>query len=141
MTKLIGKCGPVHFFWGSFDLAVSRFSGLPAPPRGGPAFMRDAYWHEVISHGFWPSSGPVLEPAFYAYAVPEPSDLKTVAIEPEGAYYHPELREFILPYAAVRTAPCPETAIASFVDSICPGGHVGRLGSARAGAPRTCDAT
>ena len=113
----IGKCSPVHFFWGSFDLAVTRFSGRPAPPREGPAFMRDAYSHEVISHGFWPGTAPVLEPAFYAYAVPEPQGLKEAVIRPEGAFYHPDLNEFILPYEAVRTAPNPEAAIAAFVDS------------------------
>ncbi len=113
----IGKCSPVHFFWGSFDLAVTRFSGRSAPPRDGPAFVRDAYSHEVISHGFWPGSAPVLEPAFYAYAVPEPPGLKTAAIQPDGAYYHSELSEFILPYEAVRTAASPESAIAAFVDS------------------------
>ena len=113
----VGKCSPVHFFWGSFDLAVTRFSGRPAPPREGPAFMRDAYSHEVISHGFWPGGGPVLEPVFYAYAVPEPPGLKTAKIHPEGAYYHPELNEFVLPYDAVRTAPFPEAALAGFVDS------------------------
>lgn len=113
----IGKCSPVHFFWGSFDLAVTRFSGRPAPPREGPAFMRDAYSHEVISHGFWPGSAPLLEPAFYAYAVPEPADLKTAVIQPAGAYYHSGLGEFILPYEAVRTAASPEAAIAAFLDS------------------------
>ncbi|HSL20343.1 MAG TPA: DUF5996 family protein [Vicinamibacterales bacterium] len=113
----IGKSSPAHFFWGSFDLAVTRFSGRPAPPREGPAFMRDAYSHEVISHGFWPGSGPVLEPAFYAYAVPEPLGLKTSRVQPEGAFYHPELNEFILPYEAVRRAASPETAIAAFLDS------------------------
>jgi hypothetical protein len=113
----IGKCSPVHFFWGSFDLAVTRFSGRPAPPREGPAFMRDAYSHEVISHGFWPGSGPVLEPAFYAYAVPEPEGLKTARVQPEGAVYHAELNEFILPYEAVRTAASPDAAIAAFIDS------------------------
>ena len=113
----IGKCSPVHFFWGAFDLAVTRFSGRLAPPREGPAFMREAYSHEVISHGFWPGSAPVLEPAFYAYAVPEPEGLKTATIQPDGAYYHPDLREFILPYEAVRTAASPEGAISAFVDS------------------------
>jgi hypothetical protein len=113
----IGKCSPVHFFWGGFDLAVTRFSGRPAPPREGPAFMREAYSHEVISHGFWPGSGPVLEPAFYAYAVPEPQGFKTAVIQPEGAFYHAGLGEFILPYEAVRTAASPEAAIAAFVDS------------------------
>ena len=113
----IGKCSPVHFFWGAFDLAVTRFSGRPAPPREGPAFMQEAYSHEVISHGFWPGSAPVLEPAFYAYAVPEPAGLKTAVVQPDGAYYHSELGEFILPYEAVRTAASPEAAIVAFVDS------------------------
>jgi hypothetical protein len=116
-AAFIGKCSPVHFFFGSFDLAVTRFSGRLAPPREGPAFMRDAYSHEVISHGFWPGSGPVLEPAFYAYAVPEPDGLKEAAIQPEGAFYHRDLGEFILPYEAVRTAASPAAAIAAFVDS------------------------
>ena len=113
----VGKCSPVHFFWGAFDLAVTRFSGRPAPPRDGPAFMQEAYSHEVISHGFWPGSGPLLEPSLYAYAVPEPNGLKTAAVQPEGAYYHPELNEFILPYDVVRRAASPEAAIAAFVDS------------------------
>ena len=112
-----GKTSPVHFFWGSFDLAVSRYSGRPAPPREGPRFMRDAYSHEVISHGFWPGSGPMLEPAFYAYAVPEPAGLKEATIEPSAAYYHRALGEFILPYEAVRTAPDPDAAIRAFIDS------------------------
>ena len=113
----VGKSSPAHFFWGSFDLAVTRFSGRPAPPREGPAFMRDAYSHEVISHGFWPGSPPVLEPAFYAYAVPEPPGLKAARVQPDGAFYHPELNEFILPYEVVRTAASPEAAIAAFIDS------------------------
>jgi hypothetical protein len=116
-SVFIGKSSPVHFFWGAFDLAVTRFSGRPAPHREGPAFMREAYSHEVISHGFWPGSGPVLEPAFYAYAVPEPQGLKKAGVQPEGAYYHSELNEFILPYEAVRTAKSPEAAIAAFVDT------------------------
>ena len=115
--SFIGKCSPVHFFWGSFDLAVTRFSGRPAPPREGPAFMREAYSHEVISHGFWPGSAPVLEPAFYAYAVPEPNGLKEARVHPAAAAYHAGLGEFILPYAAVRTATSPEREIAAFVDS------------------------
>jgi hypothetical protein len=113
----IGKCSPVHLFWGAFDLAVSRFSGRPAPPRDGAAFMREAYSHEVISHGFWPGSAPLLEPAFYAYAVPEPQGFATPPVLPDGAFYHPELNEFILPYEAVRTTASPEAAIAAFVDS------------------------
>lgn len=113
----IGKCSPTHFFWGSFDLAVTRFSGRPAPSREGPAFMRDAYSHEVISHGFWPGSAPVLEPAFYAYAVPEPPGLKKVTVRPGAAFYHQDLNEFILPYESVRTAGSPEAAIRAFVES------------------------
>jgi uncharacterized protein DUF5996 len=113
----LGKCSPVNFFWGSFDMAITRFSGRPAPPREGPAFMRDAYSHEVISHGFWPGSAPVLEPAFYAYAAPEPEGLKTSRVRPDGAYYHRELGEFILPYEAVRTARSPERAIEDFIES------------------------
>src|SRR2546425_1417410 len=108
---------PGAFLLGRFDVAVTRFSGRLAPPREGPAFMRDAYSHEVISHGFWPGSGPVLEPAFYAYAVPEPSGLKEAAVQPAEAYYHRELGEFILPYEAVRAAGDPDRAIRLFVDS------------------------
>jgi hypothetical protein len=115
--SFVGKCSPVHFFWGSFDLAVTRFSGRPAPPRDGPAFMRDAYSHEVISHGFWPGSGPLLEPSFYTYAVPEPAGLKDARVRPDAAYYHRELGEFILPYEAVRTASSPDDALVEFVDS------------------------
>jgi Family of unknown function (DUF5996) len=115
--RFVGKCSPVHFFWGAMDLAVSRFSGRPAPPRDGPEFMRDAYSREVISHGFWPGSGPVLEPAFYAYAVPEPPGLKTAPVQPAAAYYNGELGEFVLPYDAVRRSADPDGAIRTFVDS------------------------
>jgi Family of unknown function (DUF5996) len=113
----LGKCSPVHFFWGSFDLAVTRFSGRPAPARDGPAFMREAYSHEVISHGFWPGGGDVPEPVLYAYAAPEPPGLGDAAVEPDGAYYHQQLREFLLPYERVRLAAEPEQAIRRFVDS------------------------
>jgi hypothetical protein len=113
----VGKCSPVNFFWGSFDLAVTRFSGRRAPPREGPEFERDAYSHEVISHGFWPGSGPVLEPAFYAYAVPEPAGLKEAQVRPDAAYYHRGLNEFILPYEAVRQADSPDEMIRTFIDS------------------------
>src|SRR5262245_15793299 len=115
--SLVGKASPSHFFWGSFDLAVTRFSGRPAPPREGPAFMREAYSHEVISHGFWPGSGPILEPTFYAYAVPEPDGLKTARVLPAAAYYHTEMGEFVLPYEAVRTAASPAAEIAAFIKS------------------------
>lgn len=113
----IGKCSPVNFFWGSFDLAVTRFSGRRAPPRQGPAFERDAYSHEVISHGFWPGSGPVLEPAFYAYAVPQPEGLKDAHVQPDAAYYHQDLNEFILPYEAIRQADSSDELIHAFIDS------------------------
>lgn len=116
-ASFVGKTSPVHFFWGSLDLAVTRFSGRPAPPRDGPAFMREAYSHEVISHGFWPGSGPVLEPAFYAYAVPEPAGLRDAAVQPAGSYYHREMGEFILPYEAVRTSADPAAALRQFIDS------------------------
>lgn len=116
-TAFVGKCSPVQFFWGSFDLAVTRFSGRPAPPRDGPAFMRDAYSHEVISHGFWPGSGPLLEAAFYAYAVPAPEGFESARVDPPEAFYHPELSEFVLPYEAVRTAASPDEAIIAFIDS------------------------
>jgi hypothetical protein len=121
----IGKASPIHFFWGSFDLALTRFSGRPAPPREGPAFMRDAYSHEVISHGFWPGSGrgtlfgdgPMNEPAFYAYAVPPPPGFEQIHAEPAGAFYHRELGEFLLPYRAVRGAADPDQALLTFIDS------------------------
>jgi len=113
----IGKCSPAHFFWGSFDLAMTRFSGRPAPPRDGPAFMREAYSHELISHGFWPGSAPLLEPALYAYAVPQPDGFADARVRPDAAYYHRELGEFILPYDAVRRAVSPEQAIREFVST------------------------
>jgi hypothetical protein len=115
--SFVGKCSPAHFFWGGFDLAVTRFSGRRAPPREGPAFMQEAYSHEVISHGFWPGSGALLEPALYAYAVPEPPGFREIRPRPDAAYYHRELGEFILPYDAVRSAESPEAAILAFVDS------------------------
>jgi hypothetical protein len=115
--QFIGKCSPVHFFWGSFDLAVTRFSGRPAPPRQGPAFMREAYSHEVISHGFWPGNDAVPEPVFYAYAAPEPEAFKTARVEPAAARYDAAFGEFFLSYDAVRTDDDPESAIARFVES------------------------
>jgi hypothetical protein len=116
-SAFVGKCSPIHFFWGSFDLAVTRFSGRPAPPREGPAFMREAYSHEVISHGFWPGSGPVKEAAFYAYAAPTPGGLADAGVQPAEARYDRELGEFLLPYDAVRTASSPDDAVAAFVQS------------------------
>lgn len=115
--NFIGKASPVHFFWGAFDLACTRFSGRRAPAREGPAFMREAYSQEVISHGFWPGSGPVKEPSFYAYAVPEPAGFKSIAVQPPQAFYHTELGEFILPYAAVRTAVDPDQTLLDFINT------------------------
>ena len=115
--SFVGKCSPVHFFWGSFDLAVTRFSGRTAPPREGPAFMREAYSHEVISHGFWPGNDMMPEPVFYAYGAPEPAGFKEAAIEPTGAYYCHEMGEFLLPYESVRTSPDPALAIRRFVET------------------------
>jgi hypothetical protein len=124
-SRFIGKCSPVHFFWGSFDLAVTRFSGRPAPPRDGPAFMREAYSHEVISHGFWPGGGvgtvfgpgPVEEPVFYGYAAPSPPGFDQIPVRPSAAFYQKDLGEFILPYSAVRTAADPDEALEAFIDS------------------------
>ena len=116
-SGFVGKCSPVHFFWGSFDLAVTRFSGRPAPPRDGPAFMREAYSHEVISHGFWPGGGPFPEAAFYAYAVPEPPGLKEAKVAPAVAFYDRAAGEFILPYEAMRLAADPDAALSAFVGS------------------------
>src|SRR6185295_16274838 len=109
-ARFIGKCSPVHFFWGSFDLAVTRFSGRPAPPHPGgvpnlPDWVaREAYSHEVSSCGFWPGGGPVAHAAFYAYAYPEPDGFAAAAVKPGAAFYSKDLREFILPYDAVREA-------------------------------------
>jgi len=113
----VGKSSPVNFFWGSFDLAVTRFSGRRAPLREGPQFERDAYSHEVISHGFWPGSGALPEPSFYAYAAPEPPGLKDARVQPPAAYYHRQLGEFILPYDAVRQADAPDEMVHAFIDS------------------------
>lgn len=114
----IGKCSPVHFFWGSFDLAVTRFSGERAPERpGADSITREAYSHAVISHGFWPGSGAIPEPAFYAYAAPEPQGLKEARVKPADAYYSADFSEFILPYEAVRTAALPEQELAAFLQS------------------------
>jgi hypothetical protein len=116
--EFIGKSSPVHFFWGSFDLAVTRFSGRRAPERpDADAITRESYSHEVISHGFWPGSGPVAEPAFYAYAAPEPSGLTDAAIRPAAAFYSADLHEFILPYDAVRTSATPREDLTAFLTS------------------------
>jgi len=116
-ARFIGKCSPVHFFWGGFDLAVTRFSGRLALPREGPAFMREAYSHEVISAGFWPGSGAVPESAFYAYAAPEPEGYRECRMQPAAARYNDDMKIFILPYEAVRTANDPERTLTSFLES------------------------
>jgi hypothetical protein len=117
-ARFIGKVSPVHFFWGSFDLAVTRFSGRRAPEReAADSITREAYSHEVISHGFWPGSGNVLMPAFYAYAAPEPAGLPQAPVRPAAAYYNPETYGFILPYDAVRQADEPEQLLMEFLQS------------------------
>lgn len=122
-SEFIGKCSPVHFFWGGFDLAVSRFSGRKAPkhPGGVPNLpdwvVQEAYSHEVSSCGFWPGSEAVPFAAFYSYVYPEPDGFKNAKIEPEEAYYHEELREFILPYEAVRASKNPGETLLNFFHS------------------------
>ncbi len=138
----VGKCSPVHFFWGSFDLAVTRFSGRRAPvhPGGNPLVAdfvtREAYSHEVISCGFWPGSGVIQEPAFYAYAYPEPPGFKEARVEPSQAFYSPEFGEFILRYDDMRTAERPEQVLLAFARSTyAAGADLG--GWPRAGLERT----
>jgi len=122
-TGFLGKASPVHFFWGSFDLAVTRFSGRPAPPHPGgaphlpDAVMREAYSHEVSSAGFWPGGPGCEEAAFYAYAYPEPPGFRTAPLDPAAARYDEALGEFILPYEAVRTAPDPDATLLAFLAS------------------------
>ena len=122
-TSFIGKCSPVHFFWGSFDLAVTRFSGRRAPlhPGGVPnlpdAVTQEAYSHEVSSAGFWPGSAGVEYPAFYSYAYPEPPGFSAAPICPKEAFYSNDLREYVLPYDAVRSAPDPDGLLMDFLIS------------------------
>jgi uncharacterized protein DUF5996 len=114
----LGKCSPVHFFWGSFDLAVTRFSGRRAPERpGADLITREAYSHEVISHGWWPGGAGVNGPAFYSYTAPEPAGLAQRSVRPGAAFYHPELKEFILMYDDVRSADSPARALMDFLQS------------------------
>ncbi|HYL34920.1 MAG TPA: DUF5996 family protein [Bryobacteraceae bacterium] len=115
-SRFIGKCSPVHFFWGSFDLAVTRFSGRSAPERPD-AMQREAYSHEVISHGFWPGGGDIQGPVFYSYTAPEPPGLKTHPVRPARAFYHTGLSEFLLMYDDVRTAASPEAELMEFCQS------------------------
>ena len=122
-SGFIGKCSPVHFFWGSFDLAVTRFSGRRAPlhPGGVPniadAVVREAYSHEVSSAGFWPGSSPIEYPAFYSYAYPAPEGFGSIPVRPEAAFFSKELGEFILPYDAVRSAELPDATLLEFLKS------------------------
>lgn len=122
-SRFIGKVSPVHFFWGSFDLAVTRFSGRRAPehPGGVPHLpnwvAREAYSHEVSSCGFWPGSEQFPEPAFYSYAYPEPDGFGSIRVAPDAAFYHPDLKEFVLPYEAVRQAASPDEMLLSFLQS------------------------
>lgn len=117
-SRFIGKCSPVHFFWGSFDLAVTRFSGRRAPQRkGADSITREAYSHEVISHGFWPGSGNINAAAFYSYTTPEPPELPKEAIRPGSAFYNPETSGFILLYDDVRQAAKPEQILIEFLQS------------------------
>ncbi|MGH9868035.1 MAG: DUF5996 family protein [Candidatus Polarisedimenticolia bacterium] len=121
--RFLGKSSPVHFFWGSFDLAMTRFSGRTAPlhPGGAPNtpnyVMEKAYSHECSSCGFWPGGGPITEPVFYAYAYPEPAGYAGQAVRPADARYSSDLREFILPYEAVRRVADPDAALLEFFQS------------------------
>jgi hypothetical protein len=122
-TGFLGKASPVHFFWGSFDLAVTRFSGRRAPrhPGGVPhlpdAVASEAYSHEVSSAGFWPGGGAIDYPAFYSYAYPEPAGFRAANVKPEAAFFSEAMGEFVLPYDAVRTAANPDLALLDFLQS------------------------
>ncbi len=122
-ARFVGKCSPVHFFWGAPDLAVTRFSGGPAPPHPGgiphlpDAVTREAYSQEVSSCGFWPGGGPIAFPAYYSYAYPEPAGFALASIRPREAFYSPDLREFLLPYDAVRLSASPDETLLAFLRS------------------------
>lgn len=120
--RFLGKCSPVHFFWGSFDLAVTRFSGRRAPERpDADRITREAYSHECISHGFWPGGSwfgtEVTTPVYYAYGAPEPPGLRDDPVRPTGARYDPKLSEFVLDYDDVRSAASPRQALLDFCQS------------------------
>jgi hypothetical protein len=122
-TRFCGKVSPVHFFWGSFDHAVTRFSGRRAPPHPGgipnlpDAVTREAYSHEVSSAGFWPGGGAVDYPAFYSYAYPAPAGFAAAPVRPDAAFFHEQLVEFILPYDAVRSAQAPDETLLDFLQT------------------------
>jgi hypothetical protein len=127
-SRFIGKSSPSHFFWGSFDLAVSRFSGRRAPAReGADSITREAYSHEVISAGFWPGGGDVKGAAFYAYAAPEPAGFAEAHVGPAKAFYHPQVHEFLLMYDDVRRASSQKAALLEFMQSTYDAGA--RLGN------------
>ena len=114
----LGKSSPVHFFWGSFDLAVTRFSGRRAPERAGvDPITREAYSHEVISAGFWPGGGEVSGATFYAYAAPEPAGFSDHPVRPAAAFYHKQMKEYLLMYDDVRKSPSPRGALLEFLQS------------------------
>ena len=119
-TRFIGKCSPVHFFWGSFDIAVTRFSGRTAPPRSDTQYqemMQEAYSHEVSSAGFWPGGGDIKGPAFYSYTTPEPAGFKTYAVLPKPAFYHHGIGEFLLMYDDMRGAASPAAELMDFLQT------------------------
>jgi hypothetical protein len=119
-ARFTGKCSPVHFFWGSFDLAVTRFSGHLAPPRSDAQYqemMREAYSQEVSSAGFWPGGGDIKGPAFYSYTTPEPAGFKTSAVLPKSASYHQGIGEFLLMYDDIRTSGSPESELMDFLQT------------------------
>jgi hypothetical protein len=122
-SRFCGKCSPVHFFWGSFDLAVTRFSGRAAPPHPGGVphlpdeITREAYSQEVSSLGFWPGNAAAPTPIFYSYAYPEPPGFADAKIQPDAAFYEANLREFMVPYDAVRTAEKPDQVLLDFAQS------------------------
>jgi hypothetical protein len=117
-ARFQGKVSPVHFFWGSFDLAVTRFSGRTAPERpGADSVTREAYSHEVSSAGFWPGGGDIKGPAFYSYAAPEPTGFAEQHVRPQTAFYHLQMKEFLLFYDDVRSAPSPKAALMDFLQS------------------------
>ena len=117
-APFLGKASPVHFFWGSFDMAVTRFSGRRAPVRpDADPVTREAYSHEVSSAGFWPGDPRYPSPAFYSYAAPEPEGFAASTVRPKAAFYHPELKNFLLPYDDVRIAESPKVSLMEFLQS------------------------
>lgn len=122
-SNFTGKCSPIHFFWGSFDLALTRFSGRKAPehppvPNNKHSVVTEAYSHEVSSCGFWPGgAGPIQEPVFYSYTYPEPQEYKSYPVQPSDAFYNKEMGEFIVPYNFIRKATDPDKNLLAFLHS------------------------